>query len=151
MHTAKAPAASQQPHHSRPKQHNGGRLSWRPLLPRGQNNSRTEGNVLSPLHRAAHGTHRTVTPAAERPRPTAPPQLRSTPAPNPRSWHRRPALFVFRARSRRRVGGDLVPAGDKELIKIVNVDLGQPLAVRLFFENTDAIPRHLRHFTVVLD
>src|SRR6266516_6159932 len=37
------------------------------------------------------------------------------------------------------------------LIKIVNVDLGQPLAVRLFFENTDAISPHFRHFTVVLN
>src|SRR5215831_18287108 len=37
------------------------------------------------------------------------------------------------------------------LIKIVNVDLGQPLAVRLFFENTDAISPHLRHFPVVLN
>jgi hypothetical protein len=27
-----------------------------------------------------------------------------------------------------------------QLIKIVNMDLGQPLAVRLFFENTDATP-----------
>jgi hypothetical protein len=31
------------------------------------------------------------------------------------------------------------------------MDLGQPLAVRLFFENTDAIPPHLRHFTVVFN
>jgi hypothetical protein len=31
------------------------------------------------------------------------------------------------------------------------VDLGQPLAIRLFFENTDGIPPHLRHFTVVLN
>ena len=37
------------------------------------------------------------------------------------------------------------------LIKIVSVDLGQPLAVRLFFENTDAISPHLRHFPVVLN
>jgi hypothetical protein len=38
-----------------------------------------------------------------------------------------------------------------ELIHVVNVNLGQPLAVWLFFENTDGIPSHLRHFTVVLN
>ena len=37
-----------------------------------------------------------------------------------------------------------------QLIKIVNVDLGQPLVV-LFFENTDATSPHLRYFPVVLD
>ena len=38
-----------------------------------------------------------------------------------------------------------------QLRDIVNVDFGQPLAVRLFFENTDATPHHLRHLPVVLD
>src|SRR5262245_54031784 len=38
----------------------------------------------------------------------------------------------------------------KKLIKIVNVDFGQPLAVRLFFENTDSTAPHLRHFSVFL-
>jgi len=38
-----------------------------------------------------------------------------------------------------------------QLIEIVNVDFAQPLAVRLLFENTDAIPRHLRHLPGVLE
>ena len=37
-----------------------------------------------------------------------------------------------------------------QLIKIVNVDLGQPLVV-LFFENTDGAPYHFRHLAVVFD
>jgi hypothetical protein len=42
-------------------------------------------------------------------------------------------------------------AGQPELVRVVNVGLGQPLAVWLFFENTDSTPSHLRHFIVVLN
>src|SRR5262245_26168025 len=40
---------------------------------------------------------------------------------------------------------------EPQLIDIVNMYFGQPLAVRLLFKNTDGASHYLRHLPVVLD